>query len=124
LLSKNLVFDYGTHYRILHPTLTSSRDFRITDDIWNDFLAFISDKEYDYVTKSEKSLEEMKKNTEDEKYFEAMEKDFEAMKAHLAHNKKEDVTKNREEISRLLQEEIASRYYFQKGKIEASLQGD
>ena len=34
------------------------------------------------------------------------------------------MTKNKEEIKQLLEEEIASRYYFQKGRIEAALAHD
>ena len=46
------------------------------------------------------------------------------MKLKLAHDKNEDVDRNREEISNILEQEIVSRYYFQTGKIEASFHDD
>ena len=43
---------------------------------------------------------------------------------YIEHDKQEDVEKNREEISKIIEQEIVSRYYFQSGKIEASFQND
>jgi carboxyl-terminal processing protease len=124
LISKNIIFDYATHYRNQHSSIIAAKDFKISDQDWTDFLSFIADKEYDYTTKSEKSLDELKKNSEDEKYFEGLKTEYDALKNKLSHNKREDVTKNREEICEILQQEIASRYYYQVGKIEASFSCD
>jgi len=38
--------------------------------------------------------------------------------------KKKDLKKNKEEITDILQQEIASRYYYQKGRIESTLSDD
>jgi carboxyl-terminal processing protease len=40
------------------------------------------------------------------------------------HNKDEDIVKHRDEISEVLKSEIVSRYYYQKGRIKASLESD
>ena len=40
------------------------------------------------------------------------------------HNKEEDLKTFRPEISYILKEEIASRYYYQKGRVQASLSND
>ena len=40
------------------------------------------------------------------------------------HNKKEDLATYKEELKQLLEGEIASRYYFQSGRLEASLKSD
>lgn len=87
-------------------------------------MAFITDKDYDYTTKSEKTLDELKKNSEDEKYFEGLKNEYDALKNKLSHNKKEDVSRNKEEICNMIQQEIASRYYYQVGKIESSFSND
>jgi carboxyl-terminal processing protease len=39
-------------------------------------------------------------------------------------NKKDDLTKHKNEIKEYLEEEIISRYYFQKGRIEYALKND
>ncbi len=124
LLSKSLIFDFATRYRLKHSSITSARDFRLSDSDFNDFTEFISDKDYDYTTKSEKTMEDLKKNTEEEKYYSDVKTEFEALKSKLAHNKKDDVMKNKEEIMHLLEEEIVSRYYYQSGRIESTFNHD
>ncbi|MFN8145504.1 MAG: S41 family peptidase [Bacteroidia bacterium] len=124
LISKNILFDYATRYRRLHPEIASVNNFELTDSDFNDFVSYISDKEYDYSTKSEKAMEDLKKNSEDEKYFQDIRTEYDALKNKLAHNKQADVEKNKSEILQLLKEEIIARYYFQSGRIEVSLKND
>lgn len=124
LLNKNLIFDYATRYRRAHPEIASVNDFVLTDADFNDFANFLSDKDYDYTTRSEKAMEDLKKNSEDEKYYTDIQREYEALKLKLAHNKQADVEKNKNEILQLLEEEIISRYYYQSGRIETALQHD
>ncbi|MBK5286292.1 MAG: S41 family peptidase [Bacteroidia bacterium] len=120
LITKNHIFDYVTIYRTKHNTIPPVKDFKLTDEDFNDFVAYISDKDYDYTTKSEKTIEDLKTVSENEKYFDAVKGEYEALKTKMMHNKKEDIVKNKAEIMELLKEEIASRYYYQIGRAEAS----
>ncbi len=123
LMNKSIVFDYASRYRTLHPTI-NTEDFNLSEADWNDFVAFIGDKEYDYVTKSEKSLDEFKKNAEDELYFTELKIDIENLKLKLKHDKQTDIQKNRADITSLLEDEIVSRYGYLKGRIKESLTHD
>src|SRR6185436_20128698 len=105
LLTKNLIFDFATQYRDKHPSIAPAKEFKLTDQDFNDFNAYIADKDYDYVTKSEKTMEDLKTTAENEKYFDAFKNEYEALKAKMAHNKKEDIVKNKTEIMQLLKEE-------------------
>ena len=124
LIQKAYIFDYATHYHLTHASIPNPIDFKLTDAEYDEFMSFIKDKEYDYTTKSEKLLEDLKKSTEEDKKFDNVKAEFEALKAKVAHNKTEDLLKYKSEISSLIQEEIASRYKFQKGRLESSLQTD
>ncbi len=124
LLSKQLIFDFATTYRIKHDKIVSSKEFHISDADFEDFKKNISGKEYDYMTASERSLEDFKKKAEEEKYFSAVKDQFESLKHNLQHDKKADLEKNKKEIMDLLDKEIASRYYFQKARYEASFDSD
>ncbi|MBI3500884.1 MAG: PDZ domain-containing protein [Bacteroidetes bacterium] len=124
ILSKNYVFDYATKYRLAHNTLSSSKDFSLTEKEYSDFVNYLSDKTYEYTTKSEKSLDELKKNAESEKYFENIKTDYDNLKEKIKSNKKEDLAKYKPEIKDFLEEEIASRYYYQHGRLESSLRDD
>lgn len=124
LKNKLLIFDYATKYRNAHSALPSAKEFRLTDADYEDFTAFLNGKDYDYTTKSETTMDELKKIAEQEKYYEDVKPEFEALQTKIAHNKKADLTKFKREIIQLLEGEIASRYYFQKGRLEASVKED
>ena len=121
---KYMIFDYATKYKNAHPAIVSPREFIVTDEIYNDFATFISDKDYDYTTKSEQTLKDLKKNAENEKYYDDIKTEYDALKNKMMHNKKKDVEKFRDEIKQLLKEEIVSRYYYQKGRQEAKISSD
>lgn len=124
LIIKYLIFDYATKYRSIHNTISTAKEFKVTDEIYTDFISFISNKEYDYFTKSEESLKELKLNAEKEKYYEDIKSEYFALESKMVHNKKEDLEKFKDEIKELLKQEIVSRYYFQKGRQEAYLSFD
>jgi carboxyl-terminal processing protease len=124
LVTKFLIFDYATKFKSLHPTIDSAKKFVITDEIYNDFISFLSDKDYDYTTLSEQSLKDFKENATDEKYYDAVKTEYEALQNKIMHNKKADLEKFKAEIKIFLKEEIVSRYYFQKGRLESSLSDD
>ncbi len=124
LIIKYLIFDYATKYRSIHNTISGAKEFKVTDEIYTDFISFISNKEYDYLTKSEESLKELKLNAEKEKYYEDIKSEYLALESKMVHNKKEDLEKFKDEIKELLKQEIVSRYYFQKGRQEAYLSFD
>ncbi|HQI45135.1 MAG TPA: S41 family peptidase [Bacteroidales bacterium] len=124
LIIKYLIFDYATKYRSIHNTISGAKEFKVTDEIYTDFISFISNKEYDYFTKSEESLKELKLNAEKEKYYEDIKSEYLALESKMVHNKKEDLEKFKDEIKELLKQEIVSRYYFQKGRQEAYLSFD
>lgn len=124
LMNKLLVFDYATKYKLAHPSIPAADKFRLTDEEYNDFVAFLADKDYDYTTKSEKLLQDLKETAESEKYMDGAKAEYEALKTKLMHDKKADLYKFKEEIAELLTAEIASRYYFQKGRLQATLSLD
>ncbi len=124
LLSKYLFFNYATKFESENPEIASADEFEITDDIYNSFIEYISDKDYDYTTKCEETLEKLKKYAEKEKYFNDIQAEYESLTLKLKENKQADLTKHKEEIKKILRLEIISRYYYQKGQIISSLSDD
>lgn len=124
LISKNLIFDFATQYRASHPTLASAKDFRVTDELYQEFVNFLQGKDYDYTTESEKALQKFKETAQKEKYFEEVETEYNLLLNKKKQSKEADLEKYKSEISEFLGEEIVSRYYYQKGRLENSLQSD
>ena len=124
LVAGNHVFDFATQYFYKHPTLSSPSTFQVTEEVYADFKKFLVGKEYDYTTFTEKSVQDMEKYLAKEPYFERVKEQLEQIKAKVNHSKENDLDTHKKEIKKILSEEIVSRYYFQEGMIEASLQGD
>lgn len=124
LISKYYIFNYATDYFLKHPQVSSVKDFALTDTEYNEFINYLSGKNYNYKTRSELELEDFKKDAVTEKYYNDIKNELDALLAKMNTNKKEDLVKHKSEIKKYLEEEIISRYYFQKGRIEFSLKHD
>ncbi|MGE0635274.1 MAG: S41 family peptidase [Bacteroidia bacterium] len=124
LMGKNMIFNFATKYKREHPTIPAVKEFQITDELFKEFTDYIADKDYEYSTHSEDVVKKFKETAEKEKYFKDVEAEYEALKAKLSHNKNEDLVTFKDEIKELLKEEIVSRYYYQKGRVESLLDRD
>jgi len=124
LLGKRLIFDYATTYRREHNAIPDGRSFHISDEEYAAFVKWLGTKEFDYTTETEKALAAWKEKAEKENYFEGAKAEYDALNAKFAHNKDKDLEKYKSEIRDVLEEEIASRYYHQKGRVEAGFDDD
>jgi len=124
LVSKNMLFDYATQYYTTHPNIGDAKAFNLTNDDYQNFIGWLKGKDYTYTTKVEKTLEEMTKQSKQEKYYDAMKGQLEQMKKVIDQDKENDLIKFKAQIMEYLEEEIASRYYLQRGIIEASFDSD
>ena len=120
LKDKHLIFDYVTQFALKNKTVDAVEDFHFTD--WNDFIAFLDKTGFDYDTDTEKLLEQMKERAKDDGYL--VESDLKNLENKIIESKKNDLNKHKEAITDLIEKEIASRYYFQNGKIQIGLRND
>lgn len=124
LLTKNHIFNYATQFALKHSAITSLKEFTLSDTEYDEFIAFLKNKDITYKTDSELALEELKKQAEDEKYYDKIKSEYDALAAKIHTDKKDDLIKFKDEIKQFLEEEIASRYYYQNGRIEQSIKND
>lgn len=124
LITSNCVFNYATDYVLTHPTIANAADFKLSDEEYLDFQKYALAQEFNYTTASEESLKKMKETAEKEGYFEEIKADYEDMISKITPSKERDLQKFKSEISEMLENEIISRYYFQKGRTVASLKND
>ena len=124
LAMKMLYFDFATEFRHKNEQIPSVTEFKIDDKIYSEFKTWLETKDFDYTTDSEKVLEKLKEVAEEEKYFARIKPEFEALEGQVKHNKARDLEDFQDEVKDLLRGEIISRYYHQRGRIEALLQED
>jgi carboxyl-terminal processing protease len=119
-----LYFDFATEYRHKHKEIAPVKEFDVDDALLAEFNSWLDTKEFDYSTDSEKVMKKLKEVAEEEKYFKRIEAEFIALESKVQHNKTKDMEEFKEEVKDLLRGEIVSRYYHQKGRIEAMLEDD
>ncbi|MFN8416758.1 MAG: S41 family peptidase [Cytophagaceae bacterium] len=125
LISKSFIFDYATEYYYAHPNgIGDAKTFKLTDADYDHFVNWLKGKDYNYTTKVDKEIEDIIKQAKQEKYYDAMKNDIEHLKSVLAKDKENDLVKFKAQIIEYLEEEIASRYYLQKGIIESGFDHD
>lgn len=124
LENKGLLFDYANLYRRKNNTIGNAKQFKLSDSEYAEFCKWLEDKDYDYVTDTQKEIEELRKIAKNEKYLSKIEKELLELEKHLSHNKQEDLQTFKDEIKKILESEIVTRYYYQRGKLEHSLSQD
>ena len=124
LLTKYILFEYATRYAATHPGIEPAGTFKLSDSEYNDFIAFTEKKGFEFKTAAEKELETVKKAAIYENCWNDIKTQYDSMLEAIAQHKKKDLMENKPEISDYLQQEIVSRYYYQKGRIESALTDD
>ncbi|MCH7403056.1 S41 family peptidase [Belliella kenyensis] len=124
LVARSLIFDFGNQYFLKNKEIPSPREFKVSDETYNDFVAWLEGKEYDYTTYVEKSIEDLEKYAEKEKYFDEIKDQIQSLKKKVTHSKEQDLQTFKSEIKEAIKDELISRYYYQEGVIEASLSED
>jgi carboxyl-terminal processing protease len=124
LVTKGLIFEYATIYHFNHKEIAPAKDFRLTDEEYEKFATWLKDKDYDYTTKVEKTIESLKIFAKTEKYFDNIEAEIHDLEQKVAHNKERDLREFDNEIRSILEERIVEHYYLMDGNFEASFDND
>ena len=87
-------------------------------------MQFVKDEGFTFTSNSEKEIKEVEKIAKIEGYLEEIQPILDQAVAKIEEEKTKDLIDNRDEIEDLLKYEIVSRYYYQKGRIIATLEDD
>ena len=124
LITNYMVFDFATKFSSENESIASAEEFYITGDIYNQFSEYVKEKEFDYESESEHVLEDLIEAAKEEKYFGLAKEEFETLKAKLEPKLEKDLNEFNEEVKSLLENEIVSRFYYQKGAIRSAIGED
>lgn len=124
LVSKLLIFDYATLYRNTHSSIGDPRAFRLSEEDFKNFEKFLADKNYSYTTQSEKLLDSLKSVATRDKQFTSIQPEYDALQAKLLNSKKNDLEQAKDEIKQVLENEIVSRYDYERGRYETNFKYD
>ena len=124
-VADNWIFDFATRYAAEHPTLVAAEEFEISDSIYNDFKKSIDPEKFKYDKVCEEMVKTLRETAEAEGYMnDETRAQLDALSKLLTHNLDHDLDTHRKEIEEYLGSEIASRYYYDRGKIGYELNRD
>ena len=119
LVRSRAIFNFVTDYYYQNPSVSSAKEYT-----FNDFKKF-----QNYLLTSDKSFE-----TEEQKLFkeayESLEdgslvsKEYQQILNKLNRDKVDEISKNKEYLTELIQAEVLKRYYFKEGSFENKLEKD
>ena len=124
LFASDAFFDYATQYRHTHPEIGDPGTFKITDEIYNDFTAFVNGRHFEYDTETVDALEVLEEKARQERYFEHAKEAIEKLRQEITPDRSEDLVRFRTDIEEVLRSELVSRYHFQTGRARASMETD
>ncbi len=124
LASKFHVFDYATQFRNEKESIADPKSFNLSDAEYAKFVSYLSNRDYSYNTRTEKLLNELGQEAERESKLSEIKSEFEALKSKVSYSKKNDLMQFKDEIRKVLENEIVSRYYFEKGRLEQGFKYD
>ncbi len=124
LQTQYLIFNYATIYVQKHPALTEASAFSLTDAEYNDFVQYVRSRNFKYITKTDQLLKQLKESTQTENYYDDLKDAYAKIADDVDEAKKNDLIKNKDEIKVFLEEEIASRFFYDQGRIQVGLKND
>jgi carboxyl-terminal processing protease len=124
LFTKNLLFNYATEYHATKKEIVGADDFRLTEEEYTSFKNYVLKEKLNYTSLAEEALKKMKEAAEKEGVFEEIKMEYEKTLEKVSPNQTLDLENKKKEILELLENEIVSRYYFQKGRTINSFQHD
>lgn len=124
LYVRPLIFDFATDFYWDNREIARPGSFKISDETYARFEDFLNKRNFTFESATESALKRLTSVAKSEKYYDNNEVLFEELKESLDHNLHEDLMLFRDEISRLLEDEIIGRYYYEEGEIKQSLDQD
>jgi len=122
LEDKYIIFDYVTQFVSGKDQIGDPKTFDFSE--FNEFLSFVEQNKFEYETQTEKALNDLKKSAEKQGLSDEMNAQLSALESVVTNSKKQDLERNKSTIVNLIEKDIASRFHFQKGKIEVGLKND
>ncbi len=124
LFVNGFIFDFASQYAYRHKTITEPKLFSLTDAEYAEFVHWMKDKRLNYASELDTQLQELEEMAKKEKYLNDLKPTLEMLRQRVRDNRKQDLMLFKDQIKKLLEEEIAARYYLERGMVEVGFRYD
>jgi carboxyl-terminal processing protease len=124
LMAKGYIFDYATHYAFNHKSIPDARTFTLSSAEYQEFVDWMKGKDYSYKSEVEHQLQALLLAAKRDGAYHDLKAQVDALQLKVEENKKNELQLYKDQIKRLLEENIVARYYLAKGTVEAGFKYD
>ena len=124
LVLGGVIDQYVIDYCRRHESIPAVDDFYYDDEDFEDFVAFAKTQEFDYRSSAKTYFDQMKKQLEKDGLADSMSQELNALEKSLEMDKERFIRLKKDEIVPFIEEEIATRYWFQEAGVKVRLRYD
>lgn len=124
LVLGGVIDQYVIDYARRHDSIPPVDQFHFTDEDFEDFIRFAKTQEFDYRSSAKTLYDQMKKELEKDGLAESMSTELEALEKALEMDKERFIRLKKDEIIPFIEEELATRYWFQEAGVKVHLRYD
>ena len=125
LITSGFIFEYANKYCGEHPEAPiNMKNFKLTDAEYSKFTTWLEEKNFKYATELEKQTEKLIETAKAERHYDELQNQLLALKSKIDQNHSTDFTRFKDEISKILEGEIAFHYRLVAGQTEISLDNE
>ena len=124
LVLGGVIDQYVIDYAKRHESIPAVDDFHFSDEDFEDFIRFAKTQEFDYRSSAKTLYDQMKKELVKDGLADSMQSELTALEKALEMDKERFIRLKKDEIVPFIEEELATRYWFQKAGVKVRLRYD
>ena len=124
LVLSGVIDQYAIDYARRHKSIPEIDEFQFSNEDFEDFIAFAKTQDFDYRSSAKTYYDKMKKELEEDGLADAMADELKALEKALEMDKERFIRLKKDEIIPFLEEEIATRFWFQEAGVKVRLRYD
>lgn len=115
---------YALDFAKRHQSIPELDNFHFSDSDYADFVEFAKKQDFDFRSDAKALFDRMKANLEKDGIAESLKNELDALEKGINVEKEQFLMMKKDEIIPFIEEEIATRYYYQEGGIRIRIRYD
>lgn len=124
LFESGYLFDYATEFVSKHEAPGDVKSFQLSDAEYASFVNWMKNKSYAYTTNLDDDLQKVKEQAKREKNYDDIKVLVDKIESTVSEKRKNDLLAHKDQIKQALEADILSRYFLERGYVEAGFKYD
>ena len=124
LVLGGVIDQYVMEFARKHDSIAPVNEYHFSDDDFEDFIGFAKTQEFDYRSGAKATFDRMKEELKEDGLADVMSPELNALEKALEMDKERFIRLKKDEIIPFIEEEIATRYWFQEAGVKIRLRYD